>query len=131
MVRIVNYEKKQKEDGKEFFILELQGGIELVMSHSGQYYATAKKAKITSTFDEQTCKSLIGSELKGHVIKVSSEPYQYTIKETGETVVLTHKYVYTPEEINNDEEKAIEKLLADENAFSKNGQHKGDLIIQQ
>ena len=52
MVRIVNYKKRQAEDGKEFFVLEITGGIEMVMSNStGQFYATAKKAYLASTFD--------------------------------------------------------------------------------
>lgn len=130
MVRIVNYQKKQAEDGKEFFTLELQGGIELVMSQkTGQYYATAKKAKITSTFDEQTCSALVGTAIKGNIAKVASEPYEYSIKETGETVTLKHKYVYVPEEETiSPEDKAIQKLLANENTFSKNGKHEGELV---
>ena len=32
MVRIVNYLKRETEGGKEFFLLELQGGIEMVKS---------------------------------------------------------------------------------------------------
>lgn len=130
MVRIVNYLKRQKEDGKEFFILELQGGIELVLSQTtGQYYATAKKANITTTFDEQTCKALIGTEMKGNVTRVASEPYEYTIKETGEIIILNHKYVYTPEkETQSHEDRAIQKLLAEENGFSKNGKHEGNLV---
>lgn len=61
MVRIVNYKKRQAEDGKEFFVLEITGGIEMVMSNStGQFYATAKKAYLASTFDEETCKALVG-----------------------------------------------------------------------
>ena len=53
MVRIVNYLKRQTEEGKEFFVLEISGGLELVKSQTtNQFYATSKKAFISSTFDE-------------------------------------------------------------------------------
>ena len=91
MVRIINYKQREREDGTTFFLLELQGGVEMVLSkETGQYYATAKKAFITSTFDEVTCQALIGSEMNGNVIKKEVEPYTYVVKETGEELVLTH-----------------------------------------
>ncbi len=62
MVRIVNYQKRTTEQGKEFFVLELQGGIEMVKSaETGKFYVTARKASISSTFDELTCQALIGT----------------------------------------------------------------------
>ncbi|WP_300565473.1 hypothetical protein [Flavobacterium sp.] len=131
MVRIVNYQKRLKEDGKEFFILELQSGIELVLSQkTGQYYATAKKANISSTFDEETCKALIGTDMPGNITKTDSAPYEYTIKDTGEIIILTHRYVYTPEvNASSNEDKAIKRLLAEENTFSKNSQHKEEFVM--
>lgn len=98
MVRIIGYKKRQKED-KEFFVLEITGGIEMVLSEStGNYYATAKKAYISSTFDEETCKNLVGTEMSGSVEKQICAPYEYTIKDTGEVIVLEHRYAYVPEE---------------------------------
>ncbi len=98
MVRIINYKERQKEDGSKFFILELQGGIEMLLSQStGNYYASAKKAQVTSTFDEQTCKALIGTEMKGNIVKKECEPYDFTVKETGEIISLTYRWVYEPE----------------------------------
>ena len=131
MVKIVNYQKRQTEEGKAFFVLELQSGIELVLSQqTGQYYATAKKAKITSTFDEETCKALVGTEMRGSIEKVTTDPYEYTIKETGEVTILSHRYVFVPEGANGfKEEKAIQKLLAEENIFSKNGKHNGEFAL--
>ena len=116
MVRIVNYKKRQAEDGKEFFVLEITGGIEMVMSNStGQFYATAKKAYLASTFDEETCKALVGSEMPGSIIKAECEPYEYTIRDTGEVITLNYRYVYLPEQMGN--------LQADVNTFSRNGHH--------
>ena len=70
MVRIIGFKERQSEEGNPFFVLELQGGIEMVKSQtSGNYYATAKRAFVSSTFDEQTCDALIGTELSGTIIK--------------------------------------------------------------
>jgi len=75
MVRIIDYKTRMNADGEPFLALIVQGGISLVKSkESGLYYATAKKASIPSTFDEETCKSLIGQELEGSVERVECEP---------------------------------------------------------
>lgn len=99
MVTITNYTKRKKEDGTTFCVLEINSGIELIQSQStGQYYATAKKCYIPATFDEAVCRSLKGTMMQGSIKKVECEPYQYTIKETGEEILLNHRYEYSPEE---------------------------------
>ena len=99
MVRITNYQRRTTEQGKEFFTLELQGGIEIVKSQeTGKSYMTAKKASMSCTFDELTCQSLIGTELPGAVKKLQCEEYAYTIRETGEVITLSHRYEYTDTE---------------------------------
>ena len=131
MVRIVNYLKRQAEDGREFFVLEISGGIEMVKSQtSNQFYATTKKAFISSTFDEQTCKALIGTEMPGNVVKQECEPYEYLNKDSGQVLVLNHRYVYAQEEDTiSKEDKSIQKLLAEEHTFSSNGQHKEEFVM--
>jgi len=121
MVRIVNYLKRQAEE-KDFFVLEVHGGIEMVMSQSTQkYYATSKKAYVSSTFDEVTCKALIGTEMPGSIVKVDCAPYEYTNKDTGEIFTLNHTYQYAPQEgVLSKEEKAIQNLLGDELQLSRN-----------
>jgi len=120
MVTITNFKERQREDGTSFFVLEIQGGIEMVRSQqTGNFYATAKKATLPSTFDEATCKGLIGTQMPGSVQKVECEPYEYTVKETGEVLLLNHRYTYVQEEslpVNKPEES-----FANPNAFSKNG----------
>ena len=64
---------------------------------TGLHYATAKKASIPSTFDEETCKSLIGQELDGAVEKVECESYEFTNEETGEVMELSHRWVFVKE----------------------------------
>ncbi len=125
MVRIIGFKKRQKED-KEFFVLEISGGIEMVLSKAtGQYYATAKKAYISSTFDEQTCKALIGTEMTGNVVKQACEPYEYTNRDSGEVMVLEHRYIYVPETKQSEPIKQpIQQDFATEiETFSKNGKY--------
>lgn len=131
MVRIIDYKKRQAEDGREFFVLEISGGIEMVKSHtSNQFYATSKKAFLASTFNEQTCKALIGTELPGNVQKQVCNPYEYVNKDTGEVTVLSHTYVYVQEDsIISDEDKSLQKLLSEEHNFSSNGKFKEQLVM--
>ena len=97
MVTIIDYSKRQNAEGKEFFTLNLMGGVELVKStKTGNYYATAWKSSITSTFNEEVCKSLVGTKLPGTVQKIECEPYEYALPTTGEIIMLTHKYLFNP-----------------------------------
>jgi hypothetical protein len=72
--------------------------MELVKSQgTGRWYATAKKTSITSTFDDAMCQSLIGQQIPGSVQRVDSGPYDFTVKDTGEVLTLTHRWVYLRE----------------------------------
>lgn len=124
MVRIIGFKQREKENGTPFFILELQGGVEMIRStETGQFYATAKKTYVTSTFDEQTCKALIGTEISGTIVKKEVEPYSYVVKETGEELILTHRWLFVPEsKEETKQEEAINQLMADTSLFSRNGQ---------
>ncbi len=125
MVTIINYKERQTEDGKTFFVLEAQGGIEMIQSKvTGNFYATAKKAFIPATFDEVTCKALIGTQMQGEIIKEECEPYEYVNKESGEVIMLSHRYVYTSEDMKKPQESLYENLKANPNVFSTNGKHK-------
>ena len=45
MVTVVNYIERKSSDGRSFYSLLLQGGVEPVLSEeTGRYYATAKQA---------------------------------------------------------------------------------------
>ncbi|TXD47771.1 hypothetical protein [Polaribacter sp. IC073] len=124
MVRIIGYKERNKEDGTAFFVLELQGGIEMVKSkETGNFYATAKKAYIPSTFTEEVCSALIGTEMDGRIIKETCEDFTYTIKETGEEVTLNHRWVYTTDEVVKQKApvKQEHNVIANANVFSQNG----------
>lgn len=125
MVRIVNYKERQKEDGTAFFVLELQGGIEMVQSkETGNFYATAKKAFVPSTFDEQVCTGLIGTEMPGSIIKEECEPFEYVVKETGEEITLTHRWVYVTDDAVKPKQQTFmpeHNIVANSKVFSTNG----------
>jgi hypothetical protein len=125
MVTIINFKERQTEDGKIFFVLEAQGGIEMVQSKAtGKFYATAKKAFIPATFDEVTCKALIGTQMQGEIIREECEPYEYINKETGEVLMLSHRYVYTQDVLGvKRQESFSENLKPSVEMFSKNGKH--------
>ncbi|CAA0252682.1 conserved hypothetical protein [Tenacibaculum maritimum] len=126
MVRIIGYKQRQKEDGELFYVLELQGGVELIRSKStGNFYATAKKAYIPSTFDEQTCIALTGTEMQGSIIKEECEPYEYIVKETGEEIIMHHRWAYVPEDVKEpiveNTSLQAETLQPNVEQFSQNG----------
>lgn len=98
MVRIINFKERESQDGSTFFALTIQGGVELIKSkETGNFYATARRTSIPSTFDKETCEALIGSELPGQIVKHQCEPYSHTIKETGEVIELSYRFEYVPE----------------------------------
>lgn len=112
MVRITDYKNVKKESGKEFNMLVVQGGIEpLVSKKTGRIYFTVRKANVTTTFDKETCKLLIGNELQGTVKKRLCEPYEYTVPETGEIITLTYTWQYIDPDVINADNQIINKEL--------------------
>ena len=113
MVRIIDYRVRQNSDGEPFLALIVQGGLQLVKSkETGMYYATAKKASIPSTFDEDTCKSLIGQEIEGTIERVECEPYEFTVEDTGEIMTLDHRWVFVKE--GDTVQQAVKEKVAEE-----------------
>jgi hypothetical protein len=97
MVKVIGYQQRETDDGREFFTLTVQGGVEVVTSNNGNLYMTARRTSIPSTFDEEGCQMLVGQDIPGEVVKVNCEPYEYVSKATGEMVSLSHKYEYRDE----------------------------------
>ena len=97
MVTIQGFTKRQANDGREFISLELTGSLELVQSqNTGKFYATVRKCSIPATFDEKIAESLVGTKLEGEVVRVETDAYEYTIKDTGEVITLQYMYGYQP-----------------------------------
>jgi hypothetical protein len=113
MVTVTDYSKKMNTKDEEFFVLHLQGDVELIKSVStGKFYAHVKKTSITSTLNEETCKSIIGKRLPGSIQKVECEAYEYKIPGTNDTVTLTHNYQYTETENVSVEAAVFEREMA-------------------
>jgi len=110
MVTIIDFKTFTKENGENFFGLVVQGGIEATRSLlTGKMYFTAKTATVPTTFNETTCKSLVGTTLEGCVKKIDCDSYNYTVKETGEIIKLSHRYEYL-----SAEEEILHKNLVSE-----------------
>jgi hypothetical protein len=100
MVKIIGAKTSLNKEGKQFVSMKLQGGVEAVQSQrTGKMYLTAKTCYISTTFDEATANALIGTDMSGTIERVASEPYEYTVKDTGEVITLTYTYQYFPERV--------------------------------
>ena len=95
MVTVTNYFVRETKDGRTFIALELSGGLEFTQSQvTGKFYATTKRTSIPCTFDENAAKNLIGSQMPGEIVKQEVEPYEFTNKTNGETMLLNYSYSY-------------------------------------
>ena len=105
MVTVINYHVRESKTGDSFTTLTLQGDLEMIMSqNSGKYYATARKASIVTTFNEESCKVLIGRTLPGRIEKKPvDEPYDYQIPDSDEVIQLDYTYEFNPEPSNVEE----------------------------
>jgi uncharacterized protein YchJ len=105
MVRVKEVKKAENSKGEEFFGLIVESGAMSVKSkQTGRVYFTAKTAFVATTFDEQTASSLIGAEFEGSIRKVETEPYEFTIEETGELVELSHRWEYVDPALEMEEQ---------------------------
>lgn len=97
MVTVVGCKNRQNKGGENFISLDLLGSLELVQSqNTGKFYATARRCSIPSTFDEEVARLMVGSKIDGDIVRVSCDPYDYTVKRTGETITLAYSYAYQP-----------------------------------
>jgi hypothetical protein len=101
MVTITGYEPREK-DGKVFYAITIQGEARMAQSEeSGNFYLTADKTTVSTSFNEAMCQMLVGKQIAGSIQKMECEPYTYTNKQTGELVTLTHRFQYSPKEATN------------------------------
>ena len=109
MVRVIAIKKSTSSEGKDFISLKVQGGIEAIQSQTtGRMYLTSRAAYVPTTFDEAMAEELIGTSIQGTVKRVQSDPYEYTIKDTGEVVTLSHSFEYMPDDVVETKERAFD-----------------------
>jgi len=98
MVTVTNYTTRTRKDGSTFQVLEISGSAELVQSQeTGKFYATVRKTTIPCTFDETIAKGLVGTQMKGDVVRVQVDAYDFVNPKSGEVIKLQHSYSYQPE----------------------------------
>ena len=108
MVTVTGFKTVETPEGDSYVRLILQGDLELVQSsETGNYYATARSSSISCTFDEILAEKMVGKELPGRIIRVDTEPYEFTV-DSGETIKLSHRWVYTEA---SDEDVALDYLI--------------------
>ena len=98
MVTVTGFKIAENEDGDTYVRLQLSGSLEMVQSkETGNFYATVRKCSIPCTFSEEVAQTMIGSQMTGSITKQEVDEYDYTL-ESGETITLTHRWVYTQSE---------------------------------
>ncbi len=112
MVTVKEIRKAENSKGEEFFGLIVQSGAMSVKSKkTGRVYFTAKTAFVSTTFDEKTASSLIGMEFEGTIRKVQTDPYEYTIKDTGEIIEMSHRWEYVDPALEMEEQVVEETAV--------------------
>lgn len=100
MVTVKNYHVRQGNNGENYISLELEGDVSFVQSqNTGRFYATAKHCFMYAAIDEKTAKALIGTQLPGSIERVSCDPYEYVVPDTGEVKVLSYTNEFRPAEV--------------------------------
>jgi hypothetical protein len=98
-VTVTNALERVKKDGTTFSVLEISGGVELVLSQTTQrYYATLRKCTIPFTGCMEVAKMMVGQKIDGEIVRTIVEPYQFINPRTGEAITLQHSYAYRPSE---------------------------------
>lgn len=112
MVKIVDYKSIIKDNGDEFFALTLKGGLEAVKSRvTGKTYFTVRTVNVPCTFNEETCKTVIGTEIEGSIIKIPCESYSYVIQDTGEEIELNYRFEFVDSSTQILESNVVDKSL--------------------
>ena len=104
-IRISKVNTNQVKDAKgkierTFYSFTVTSIITRARKNGDGHYIDNVKCRMSAggmSEDKKACESVIGEILKGTIERVDCDPYQWTNKETGEEMELTHRYVYQPE----------------------------------
>jgi len=69
MVTVIDAVERKNSKGEPFTAFILTGGVEMVKSQKGKFYATVRKASVPSTIDISMAKRVIGQKMPGSIIK--------------------------------------------------------------
>lgn len=110
MVTVKDYKTITNRDGENFYALVVTGGVQPVKSQrTGRIYFTTRTATVPTTFDEETCKKVLGTTFNGEVERVECEPYEYTIEDTGEVIELSHRWEFVDDALEMLEKHLVDK----------------------
>lgn len=100
MVNVIAFQKRTSLERRDYYVIQLQSDeIELLVSkNTGRHYATLRKCWMSTTFDEQTSKLMLGKKMPGTILKEECDPYSFVIEETGEEITLNYWNTYSPVE---------------------------------
>jgi hypothetical protein len=94
MVTVIDAVERKNSTGEVFTAFILTGGVEMIKSQKGRFYATIRKASVPSTLALVVAKKMIGQKMPGSIIKQPCEPYVYKTQ-TGEDIELCFTYEYS------------------------------------
>jgi hypothetical protein len=97
MLHVKTFKTRSNAAGEVFNSLILEGIVFVKSKETGFYYATLKTASLPTTLSEEECKRLVGQSMAGKVKRVDCDPYEVVNEKTGETITLSHRYLYFPE----------------------------------
>jgi hypothetical protein len=99
MVQVKAIHERMNKENKPFITLELTGDIELVQSQeTGRFYATARRCIVSSTFTKEQALQFIGTKMPGSIVREACDSYEFKLPETGEEIILSHRWTYVPEQ---------------------------------
>ena len=94
MITIIDAVERKNSKDETFVALILAGGIEMVKSQAGKFYATVRKASVPSTLTLAVAKTMLGEKMPGSIVKQPCEPYMFATK-SGEEIELSFTYEYS------------------------------------
>ncbi len=95
MVTVTSCHERQKTDGSTFVVLEISGGVELVLSQkTNRYYATLRKCTIPFTGKIDVARLMIGQKIPGQIVRAICTPYEIINSQTGEVITCQHTWAY-------------------------------------
>ena len=109
--------------------LSSQGGIEMVCQKNSVAIMPQPSRQASQAHSmKPLAKALVGTKLPGKIARIRCDPYEYTIKETGEVITLTHRWAYNPNEAAVDE-MVYEKSQSREQSLLSDQRKGGESLL--
>ena len=111
MVTVKNYLERKREDGSSFYVLILEGEVKVAKNpETGRIYFTTLTASVPATFDEISCKDLVGQKFPGTIQRQECDPYDYENDKTGKVIEYSYRNVYVDDNLEVVKENVIDEI---------------------